>query len=70
VANGKALLMYNVNGATITGNTVMTCRDTTSGGLRFEGGNSNITIQNNLLYASEARGIRIDKKASSGDSAG
>ena len=35
--------------------------------MRFEGGMSNVTIQGNTLYDSEARAIRIDKQASSGD---
>src|SRR5439155_22720742 len=64
--DGKAALFFNATGVTITGNVIGDCRDITSGGLRFEGGVSNVTIQNNQLYDSEARGIRIDNKVSSG----
>jgi len=45
--NGKALLAYNVDGLTFSGNIVAWCRDTTSAGVRFEGGDTNITITDN-----------------------
>ena len=62
--NGKHLLAFNASGITITGNVFQEANDTTSAGLRFEGGLSNVTIQNNNIYGSGARAIRIDKKAS------
>jgi hypothetical protein len=65
--NGKALLAYNASNITFSGNTVGFCWDTTSASLRFEGGTSNITITGNTLHNSEARAIRIDKKAFSAD---
>ena len=62
-SNGKAMLFYNSNGVLIENNVIQYCRDTTSGGLRFEGGAKNFTIRNNQMYGSDARAIRIDNKA-------
>ncbi|HYO11049.1 MAG TPA: carbohydrate-binding protein [Tepidisphaeraceae bacterium] len=64
--NGKHLLAFNASGLTITGNFFQEANDTTSAGLRFEGGISNVTIQNNNVYGTGARAIRIDKKAFNG----
>ncbi|HEX8524410.1 MAG TPA: NPCBM/NEW2 domain-containing protein [Tepidisphaeraceae bacterium] len=65
--NGKAVLSINVNGMTFSGNLVGNHYDTPSAALRFEGGDSNITVTNNSFYASGARAIRIDQKAVSQD---
>lgn len=65
--NGKALLAYNASNLTFSGNIAAWSRDTTSAGVRFEGGMSNVLVTGNTLFNSEARAIRIDKQASSGD---
>jgi regulation of enolase protein 1 (concanavalin A-like superfamily) len=67
--NGKHILAFNASGITITGNFFVEANDTSSAGIRFEGGVTNVTIQNNNIYGSGARGIRIDKKANSGNNA-
>ncbi len=64
--NGKAILAYNVNGLLIEGNVVGNHWDVSSAALRFEGGDTNVTITKNNIYASGGRAIRIDNKASSG----
>jgi titin len=61
--NGKAVLAFDVNGLTFTGNFVVNHFDTTSAALRIEGGVTNVLVQNNNFYADGARAIRIDNKA-------
>jgi fibronectin type 3 domain-containing protein/regulation of enolase protein 1 (concanavalin A-like superfamily) len=61
--NGKAVLAIALSNSLIQGNVVGNHFDTSSGALRFEGGDQNITIQNNNLYGDGGRAIRIDQKA-------
>jgi hypothetical protein len=61
--NGKALLAYDVDGVTITGNVVTYSKDYRSGALRFEGNSRNVLIHNNTLYGNPGAAIRIDEKA-------
>jgi regulation of enolase protein 1 (concanavalin A-like superfamily) len=60
---GKAILFFNVSNALFEGNTVTYMRDQWSAALRFEGGNTNITLRNNTLYGNTGPAIRIDNKA-------
>ncbi|HYO09422.1 MAG TPA: NPCBM/NEW2 domain-containing protein [Tepidisphaeraceae bacterium] len=64
--NGKHLLAFNASNLTISGNWFQEAWDTTSAGIRFEGGMHDVTIRQNNIYGSGARAIRIDRKASSG----
>ena len=64
--NGKALLAFNAHDMSITGNVVVSTRDTRSAALRFEGNVHNVTLANNLIYNNISRGIRIDNKSSDG----
>ena len=68
--NGKAVLAYNASNLTITGNVVTTIRDQWSGALRFEGGVTNVTIQNNTIYDNGGPAVRIDTKSVPGLSSG
>ena len=61
-ANGKAMLFYNSDHVLIQGNIVTYCKDTGSAGIRFEGGDSNVTIVGNTLYGNPGNVIRIDTK--------
>ena len=60
--NGKAVLAFNVTNLVISGNTVTTSRDQFSAALRFEGNDSNVTIQNNNVYFNPGPAIRSDEK--------
>ena len=64
--NGKALLAFNADDLTITGNVVVSTRDTRSAALRFEGNIHNVTLSNNLISNNISRGIRIDNKSAPG----
>jgi regulation of enolase protein 1 (concanavalin A-like superfamily) len=67
---GKAVLFFNVSNSLIAGNTITYMRDQWSGALRFEGGDSNITIRDNTLYGNTGPAIRIDNKAVPGTNFG
>jgi regulation of enolase protein 1 (concanavalin A-like superfamily)/nitrous oxidase accessory protein NosD len=69
-SNGKALLAYNSDRLTITGNYITTCRDVDSGALRFEGDVHDVTITGNTLTGNPGRAIRLDEKAISGRNSG
>jgi fibronectin type 3 domain-containing protein len=64
--NGKALLAFSSYNLTISGNTITYSRDQWSGALRFEGGDHDITITGNTLYANTGPSIRIDNKGIDG----
>jgi titin len=64
--NGKHFLAYNASNITIQGNWFQESWDTTSAGIRFEGGVRDVLIRDNNIYGSGARGLRIDRKGSSG----
>ena len=66
-SDGKAVLMWNASNVTISGNYITFARDEGSGALRFEGGDSAITIQGNEIYDNPGTAIRIDNKATDGD---
>ena len=68
--NGKAILAINSNNLTITGNTITDSQDKDSGALRFEGGVTNVTIQNNNIYYNLSPAIRIDSKGLAADNSG
>ncbi len=61
--NGKAVLSINVSHLLFDGNVVENHYDNASGALRFEGGDTSITITHNNFYADGAPAIRIDEKA-------
>lgn len=65
--NGKAVLFFNSSAVTVQGNAITWCKDQWSGALRFEGGDSNISITGNTVYANSGPAIRIDNKAASGN---
>ena len=66
-SNGKGVLMWNASNVLIQNNFISNARDSGSGALRFEGGDSLITIQNNQIYDCPGAAIRIDNKATDGD---
>ena len=68
--NGKALLAFNASNLTITGNVATTIRDVWSGTFRFEGGISNVSIQNNTVYNNGAPAVRVDAKSTNTLSSG
>jgi len=60
--NGKAVLFFDTNSVLIQGNTV-TGQTDSAGTLRFEGGDTNITIKNNNCYNNGGTAVGIDSKA-------
>jgi regulation of enolase protein 1 (concanavalin A-like superfamily) len=68
--NGKAVLAYNADNLTITGNYITKCREIGSGTLRFEGDVDGVTIKGNTITGNSGRGIYIDEKAFTGNSSG
>ncbi len=68
--NGKAVLAIALSNSLIEGNVIGNHFDVSSGALRFEGGDSAITIRNNNLYGNGGRAIRIDQKAIPQDNSG
>jgi hypothetical protein len=54
----------------IEGNTVTDTQDHWSGSLRFEGGDTNITITYNTVYANTGPGVAVDSKGVPGDDSG
>ena len=68
--NGKGVLAYNANNILIKGNTVTSALDKWSAGLRFEGGDTNVTIQNNNLYANTGPAVNIDAKGFAANDSG
>ncbi|HWE00903.1 MAG TPA: NPCBM/NEW2 domain-containing protein, partial [Tepidisphaeraceae bacterium] len=69
-SNGKSVLAYDVNNLVITGNVSTYNRDTPSGAMRFEGGDVNVTIQGNIIYANPGAAIRIDNKTIGANNSG
>jgi len=61
--NGKAVLAINLNGLTITGNTITDSQDADSGALRFEGGVTNATIQSTVSRRRCSRCTRSGRSA-------
>jgi hypothetical protein len=68
--NGKAVLFFNTAGILIQGNTVTYCLDHYSGSLRFEGGDTNVTIQYNNVNHNTGPGVAIDSKGTPYDNSG
>ncbi len=66
-SDGKGVLAWNTSNLTITGNFITYVRDVGSGALRFEGGDSNVTITGNEIYNNPGIAIHIDNKATDGD---
>ena len=60
--NGKAVLFFNTDNVLIQGNLITYCRDLNSGAIRFEGGDTNVTITGNTLYGNPGNVMRIDTK--------
>src|SRR5439155_22551771 len=65
-ANGKAVLLFKTKNSLFEGNLVTDVKDQWSGGFRFEGGDHDITIRRNTLYANLGPAIRIDNKGIDG----
>ncbi len=61
-ANGKAMLFFNTSNVLIQGNVVTYSKDLNSAAIRFEGGDTNVTITGNTLYANPGNVVRIDYK--------
>ena len=62
VQNGKGVLVFNATGIDIENNVVTNVLDVGSGALRFEGGDTNVTIAHNAVIDNQGVGIRIDAK--------
>ena len=60
--NGKAVLFFNTNNITFSGNYVTESQDQWSGSVRFEGGDTNVTISNNTIYDNTGPGVAVDSK--------
>ena len=56
--NGKAVLFFYTDNVLISGNVVTNTLDKYSGTLRFEGGDTNVTITNNTVYNNTGPGAR------------
>ena len=67
---GKGILYYNVDGLTISGNTVTDVGDVWSGVFRDEGNSDNVTITYNNVYDGYGPFLRIDNRATPGNSSG
>jgi nitrous oxidase accessory protein NosD len=68
-SNGKATLMEDCNNVLIEGNTA-TGQGDSAGTIRFEGGDTNITIDDNNVYNNLGAGVAIDSKAVGYDNSG
>ena len=66
---GKCILYFDVNGLTVTGNTMTHVGDVWTGVFRDEGNCQNVTIQYNNVYDSYGPVLRIDNRAAPGNSA-
>lgn len=60
--NGKAVLMFNLTGATIAGNLITGCTDASSAAIRDEGNVANLAITGNSLLFNKGAAIMIDQK--------
>jgi nitrous oxidase accessory protein NosD len=60
--NGKSVLAFNVVGLDIEHNFITGSTDEGSGALRFEGGNSDVTIQCNTIIANHGAAVRISNR--------
>ncbi|HET6251784.1 MAG TPA: NPCBM/NEW2 domain-containing protein [Tepidisphaeraceae bacterium] len=61
-SNGKAVLFFDTNNLLFQGNTVTNHSDP-SGTVRFEGGDTNVSILNNTIQNNNGGGVVIDGKA-------
>ena len=68
--NGKATLFFNTDQVLIRGNTVSYCLDQWSGALRFEGGDTNVSILYNNLNHNTGPAVAADSKGTPADNAG
>jgi hypothetical protein len=68
--NGKAVLFFNTSAITISGNYVTNTQDQWSGTLRFEGGDTNVTISNNTVFDNTGPGVAVDAKGVPGNDSG
>jgi hypothetical protein len=60
-SNGKAVLFFNTTNVVIQGNTI-TGQTDSAGTLRFEGGDSNVSIDYNTVQNNGGTGVAIDSK--------
>jgi nitrous oxidase accessory protein NosD len=60
--NGKGVLAFNVVGLDIEHNFISGSTDLGSAALRFEGGNSNVTIERNTIIGNHGAAVRISNR--------
>lgn len=68
--NGKGVLFFYTDDILISGNVITNSQDKYSGTLRFEGGDTNVTIANNTIYDNPGPAVAVDNKGVPGDNSG